>query len=144
MEGLGRVVIGSAVGGLLGAAAFFAVEAQSTKAMDAPAFPSFAALSDGKDCRIVLDFPDGDFCGTTVAADGVRGWYYGQNKSSGLTQRYDFTVFANTDEGVKKIPVRFLNSGTAKRFYMQMGVWSGKQSTHGGDSPFAEWLDPAR
>ncbi len=75
MKGLGRVVVGSIASGLLGSSAFFAVEAQSTKAMNAPAFPSFAALSAGKDCRIVLGFPDGDFCGTTVAADGVRGWY---------------------------------------------------------------------
>ena len=42
MKGFGRVVVGSAFGGLLGAAAFLAVEAQSTKAMDTPAFPSFA------------------------------------------------------------------------------------------------------
>ena len=35
MEGLGRVVIGSAVGGLLGAAAFFAVDGLTPSAADA-------------------------------------------------------------------------------------------------------------
>jgi hypothetical protein len=29
----------------------------------ASVFESFAALSEGKDCRIVLDFPKGEFCG---------------------------------------------------------------------------------
>jgi len=32
MEGFGRVVVGSAAGGLLGAAAFFAVDGLATKA----------------------------------------------------------------------------------------------------------------
>ena len=58
MKGLGRVVIGSAVGGLLSAAAFFAVEMQPAKSIEKPTFPSFAALSKGSDCKIILDFPE--------------------------------------------------------------------------------------
>ena len=111
-----------------------------TQAMAGP-FQPFSALSQGSECRIVLDFPDGEFCGDIIPVDSVRSWYFGQGNSSDLTQRYDFMVIANKADGVVSIPVRFLHPGTAKRFYIQMGAWTGKASAHGGESPFPEWLD---
>ncbi len=113
-------------------------------------FPPFAALSDGKDCRIVLDFPDGEFCGNKVPVNAVRSWYYGQGTAVGdsnamLTgQRFDFNVLVNETDGAKIISIRFLNPGTAKRFYIQMGAWTGKPSADGGPSPFPAWLDVAK
>ena len=47
MKGLGRVVIGSAVGGLLGAAAFFAVDGLNPS-------PSNSQLVDGDDVTVYL------------------------------------------------------------------------------------------
>ena len=108
-------------------------------------FKPFSALSNGANCRITLEFPDGNFCGTNVPVDNVRSWYFGTgafgNETLLMGQRYDFTVVAKTDDGMKVIPVQFLNPGTAKRFYIQMGAWTGKASAHGGESPFPEWLD---
>ena len=119
------------------------------QALAAP-FQPFAALSNGKDCRIILDFPDGEFCGDKVPVEAVRSWYFGQGSTVGNSsdilagQRYDFGVVVNADNGTKVIPVRFLNPGTAKRFYIQMGAWSGKVSADGGLSPFPNWLDVAK
>lgn len=109
-------------------------------------FEPFAALSSGKDCRITLDFPDGDFCGLKVAADRVRSWYLesstnlNNNDQMIFGHKFDFTVVALTDKGIEQIPITFLNPGTAKRFYVQLGAWSGKPSADGGRSPFPNWL----
>ena len=45
-----------------------------------------------------------------------------------------------TDAGMKEIPAHFLTLGIAKRFDMQMGAWSGKQSMYGKKSPFENGL----
>lgn len=109
----------------------------------AQGFKPFNALSKGSDCRIVLDFPDGDFCGVTVPVDAVRSWYYAGQNNVGDTSlqmlmgfKFDFDVIVNSESGVVKIPVRFLNPATAKRFYVQMGAWTGEPSADGGPSPF--------
>ena len=51
MKGLGRVVLGSAVGGLLGAAAFFAVDGLNPS-------PANAQLEDGDDVTVYLIGPE--------------------------------------------------------------------------------------
>ncbi len=113
-------------------------------------FPAFAALSDGKDCRIVLDFPNGEFCGSEVPVASVRSWYYGQGTEIGnsnsmlMGQKFDFSIIVSNEDNTKVIPIRFLNPGTAKRFYIQMGAWTGKPSADGGTSPFPNWLDVAK
>ena len=91
----------------------------------------------GSDCRIVLDFPNGEFCGETVPVDSVRSWYFGDGSTVGnetdmlMGQKYDFGIVVNADAGPKVIPIRFLNPGTAKRFHVQMGAWTGKPSATG-------------
>ena len=116
----------------------------------ASAFPPFAALSNGKDCRVVLDFPNGNFCGEVVPVDSVRSWYMGEGSTPGnseqmlLGQKYDFSIVVNGTDGPKVLPILFLNPGTAKRFYIQMGAWTGLQSANGGQSPFPHWLKLAR
>ena len=113
-------------------------------------FEPFAALSRGSDCRIVLNFPDGEFCGETVPVDSVRSWYFGDGSTVGdqtdmLTGRkYDFGIVVTGETGTKLIPIRFLNPGTGKRFFIQMGAWTGKSSATGTDSPFPNWLKLAR
>lgn len=113
-------------------------------------FEPFAALSNGKDCRIVLDFPDGNFCGETVPVNAVRSWYMGEGSTVGnseqmlLGQKYHFTLVVNGAEGPKVLPVLFLNPGTAKRFYVQVGAWTGLQSASGSEMPFPNWLNLAR
>jgi hypothetical protein len=113
-------------------------------------FQPFAALSEGKDCKIELDFPDGMFCGLKVPAESIRSWYYGQGTEVGnsnsmlMGQKFDFGVVVNSADGARVIPIRFLNPGTAKRFYIQMAAWTGKPSADGGTSPFPSWLDIAR
>jgi hypothetical protein len=52
-----------------------------------------------------------------------------------ISQRYDFGIVVNSENGARVIPVRFLNPGTAKRFYVQMGAWTGKPSANGAESP---------
>lgn len=107
-------------------------------------FEPFAALSRGSDCKIVLDFPDGSFCGKTIPVDSVRSWYFENGDTVGLTQRYDFQIIAGDVNEVQAIPIRFLNPGTAKRFWIQMGAWTGKPSTNGTQSPFSDRLKIAR
>ena len=113
-------------------------------------FQPFAALSRGSECRIVLDFPDGEFCGETVPVDSVRSWYFGDGTIVGNDadmvrgQKFDFEIVVNADAGPKVIPIRFLHPGTAKRFHVQMGAWTGKPSATGTDSPFPNWLKLAR
>jgi len=108
-------------------------------------FRHFDALSENKDCRIELTFPVGKFCGVDIRPQDVRGWFLGdrtpwteQSMLSG--QKFNFTVYANEPNGVKTLPILFLNPGTAKRFYLQMEVWSGKAPAGGSQSPFPEWL----
>lgn len=110
---------------------------------EAPFHP-FAALSRGSDCRITLNFPDGEFCGETVTVDSVRSWYFGNSNVDMVGQRYDFGIVVYSDAGTRVIPIRFLNPGTAKRFYVQMGAWTGKPSSSGSESPFPNWLELAR
>ena len=82
---------------------------------------------------------NGDFCGKKVDANSVRSWYFGDGTTVGNSndmlrgQRYDFGIVVNSDKGVEIIPVRFLNPGTAKRFFIQMGAWTGKQSASGAE-----------
>lgn len=103
----------------------------------AEGFKVFNALSGGRDCKIKLDFPNGDFCGQSIPVDSVRSWYYaGGREDMLLGQKYNYSIIINSEEGIKEIPVQFLFGPTAKRFYVQMGAWTGKQSTHGSDSPF--------
>ena len=131
------------VGFLLG------VLAITSPALASP-FEPFAALSRGSDCKIVLDFPDGEFCGETVPVDSVRSWYFGDGSTVGdqtdmlMGYKLDFGLVVNGDDGTTVIPIRFLNPGTAKRFHVQMGAWTGKPSATGTDSPFPNWLKLAR
>mgnify|MGYP001268284263 CR=1 FL=1 len=74
MKGLGRVVVGSAVGGLLGAAAFFAVDGLNPS-------PANAQLEDGDDVTVYLIGPetkDGDtvLYGCSVDGDDSVSCYY--------------------------------------------------------------------
>jgi hypothetical protein len=112
-------------------------------------FEPFSALSNGKDCSINLGFPSGSFCGIAASPSQVQGWsldqqtdYSSQAMLSG--QRFDFSIVVKSStagDSPTLIPIRFLNPGTAKRFYIQFGLWSGQRSMNGTNSPFPDWLD---
>jgi len=112
-------------------------------------FEPFAALSNGKDCAISLAFPSGSFCGTAVSPAQIQGWSLDQqtdySSQSMLTgQNFDFSIVVKPvtpGESPVLIPIRFLNPGTAKRFYIQLGLWSGQRSMNGTNSPFPDWLN---
>ena len=108
-------------------------------------FRHFDALSENKDCRIELNFPVGKFCGADIRPDDIRGWFLGERtpwteQSMLSRQKFNFSVFVNESNSVKTLPILFLNPGTAKRFYLQMEVWSGKTPAGGAQNPFPEWL----
>jgi hypothetical protein len=132
---------------LFAAIAFFSCPVQAEQM-----FEPFAALSSGIDCSVSLALPSASFCGRPVTPNDVQGWSLDQqtdysSQSMLLGQRFDFSIVVKaTSEGVPPslIPILFLNPGTAKRFYIQMGLWSGQRSMSGTNSPFPDWLNLQR
>jgi len=112
-------------------------------------FDPYAALSNEKDCSISLAFPSGSFCRLVVYPAQIQGWNLDQqtdySSQSMLTgQNSDKSIFVKPvtpGESPVIIPIRFLNPGTAKRFYILLGLWSGQRSMNGTISPLPDGLN---
>ena len=138
MEGLGRVVIGSAVGGLLGAAAFFAVDglmpstadAQSTK-MSCRDTHSLYVQNGVKKSR-----PADAKYFVQVDGDVVREKFEGFPniyKSKVVWRDDGYIVATQHDDiggsGITTMSIAFENSGTARVTRMHVDPFSGTTSS---------------
>lgn len=97
-------------------------------------FAPFDALNgEGKDCVVTFDPQTLDVCGKTLAVSDVRGWTWGLGPGMGGEQPYLFTIYG---QDLDVTQVKFLNRPTARRFEVQLGVWSGKDAVSPGSGLF--------